>query len=70
MIFSNNLPVAQKYERNTDFYINQYIYDDKNKINATIRICENSNWSKKYTKYIYNSKGQIKEINDYDFAAF
>lgn len=70
LIFSNNLPVAQKYERNTDFYINQYIYDDKNKIKATIRICENSNWSKKYTKYIYNSKGQIKEINDYDFAAF
>ena len=50
------------------FYINQYIYDDENKIKAIIRICENTNWSNKYTEYIYNSKNQITEINDYEDA--
>ena len=68
LIFSNNFLVAKKYVRNKDFYINQYIYDDENKIKAIIRICENTNWSNKYTEYIYNSKNQITEINDYEDA--
>lgn len=68
LIVSNNLLVAQKYARNKEFYINQYIYDDVNNIKAIIRICQNSNWSNKYTKYIYNSQGQIKEISDYEDA--
>ena len=63
LISSNNILVAQKYVRN-----NQYLYDDKKNIKAIIRICENANWSNKYTKYIYNSKGLITQINDYEDA--
>ena len=68
LIVSNNLLFAQKYVRNNEFYINQYLYDDKKNIKAIIRICENATWSNKYTKYIYNSKGLISQINDYEDA--
>lgn len=68
LIFSNNLLVAQKYVRNKDFLINQYIYDDEKNIKAVIRVCDNSEWSKEYTQYIYNSKGQITEISDFEDA--
>ena len=45
---------AEKYTRNSDFYISQYLYDENNRLINIIRICENSNWDEKYIEYSYN----------------
>lgn len=66
-IYANNLLVVKKYSNKNKFYINQYLYN-QNCIYAEIRICQNANFDEKYTKYKYNSNGQITEISDYGDA--
>lgn len=64
LIYANDLLIAKKYSDKNRFYINQYLYDSDT-ISAEIRICQNSNFDEKFTKYKYNSDGQIREISDY-----
>lgn len=54
LYYKDKLISAEKYTRNSDFYISQYLYDENNHLLNIIRICENSNWDEKYIEYSYN----------------
>ncbi|MCQ2591144.1 MAG: hypothetical protein MJ188_00040 [Treponema sp.] len=70
LIYVKDALVAKKHVRGDDFYISQCIYENA-KIKATVRICENRNWSEKCSIYNYDSLGRIFEVRDYgDGTAF
>ena len=52
--YKGKIIAAEKYTRNSDFYISQYLYDENNRLKSIVRICENSNWDEKYIEYSYN----------------
>ena len=54
LYYKDTLIAAEKYTRNSDFYISQYLYDENNRLKSIVRICENSNWDEKYIEYSYN----------------
>ncbi len=54
LYYKDKLIAAEKYTRNSDFYISQYLYDENNRLKSIVRICENKNWDNKYIEYSYN----------------
>lgn len=57
--------------RNYDYdsyYINQYLYDETGRVRCLIRICENENWSNKFTEFSYNEKNQLVKQVGYEDA--
>ncbi len=65
--------VAEKHTDSQDetFYINQYFYDGLGELKYIIRICENTNWSNKFTEFVYNGKNQlVKEISYADATIY
>ncbi len=66
--YSNGVIVSEKYVRNNSFYINQYFYDQNNRLKSIVRICENENWADKYTDFEYNQEGLLIKKTGYDDA--
>lgn len=63
--YKDKLVTAEKYTRNSDFYISQYLYDENNRLKSIVRICENSYWDEKYIEYSYNKKNQPEKKISY-----